>query len=170
LEDQELFLGEGCDAPLIFESRCAGGICHSLEEGTVSGGVDLISDGVAGRLLDQPATYPGLTGCPTEPELLVNSADPSRSLMLLKLTDTHACGDAMPVPHASQALSESDYSCVSRWVVSIIADGGGAAATGGVTGSGGAAATGGAIGSGGTAATGGATGSGGALGTGGAGL
>lgn len=164
------FAGKSCDARPIFETSCNTNLCHETEDGLPPfGGIDLLAPGIAGRLLDQPASYENvhdLAACPTSAsELLIDSENPEQSLLLTKLTGQHACGDAMPIPNPPNALSDEDIDCVRRWIASVIegAPPGGPLTSGGAPGSGG---TGGSAGTGGTA-TGGEDSGGSSGGTGG---
>lgn len=168
---------EVCDALPIFAERCAGAACHGSGDGTPpTGGVDLLAPGVAERLVDVPASYPGLGCAPDTPALLLDTVDPSSSLMWAKLTNTQECGEGMPVPYQGAALPEDELKCVISWMQAAVLghDGGtpvgtgGAAGTGGNSGSGGNAASGGDAGAGGDRAAGGDTGAGGDRGAGGA--
>jgi hypothetical protein len=164
-EHLEVGPGEVCDAKPIFETKCGGGSCHSnkMDGSPPGGGVNLVDPGVEARLLNVPATYPTLTGCPEPPELLVNSADVDSSLMWTKVSNTQACGDGMPYPHSLSKLNGPDMDCVYSWLQGLVA--GGAPGAGGTTGTGGdSSGTGGDTGAGGTTGTGGDEG-----GTGGAG-
>lgn len=115
-----------CDPTDIFADRCSGSICHGAgDAGPPGGGVELIAAGFESGLVDQPASYPNLSDCPTTAELLIDSSDPSASLMLKKLTGTHSCGDGMPVPYPVTALSDDEYACVELWVNDLAAQAGG---------------------------------------------
>ncbi len=166
LKDPNRFAEAGpCNAKPIFESACAGSICHGPAEAgeTLTGTVDLISPGVEQRLLNQRATYANVEedpeACPTDsPELYIDSSDIERSLLLTKLTGGHACGARMPL--GPFPLDASDINCIHEWTEAVIADAamsgtGGNAATGGASATGGGTATGGDAATGGAAATGG---------------
>lgn len=147
-----------CDAEPLFEEECSGSICHSSKaDGTVAGGVNLDPPGVGARLLNQPATYPKLEGdgCPEVPELLVNSAEPEKSLLMLKLRDEQTCGDGMPHPYRTSKLSPSEMACVEAWMAELIENGAEGTGTGGQSGTGGDSGAGG-------SSSGGSDGSGGA--------
>jgi hypothetical protein len=104
--------------------RCGTEGCHGAgEDGTVAGGVDLNLPDAESRVYNLPATYPGLTGCPSPPELLVNSANVSASLMLTKIYGTHSCGDGMPVPRIVKALKGEELVCYENWIQSMADEG-----------------------------------------------
>jgi hypothetical protein len=147
----------GCFEAIVYNS-CSGGICHTGEpgEGPPGGGIDLSAVGYAARLYNQPAQYPGVTASATCPpataEKLIDPAGVESSLLWKKLTNTQACGDAMP---GDPLLPQTDLDCVKALMQEIIADppapgggsggsgsGGGSGAVGGAT-SGGSPATGG---------------------------
>lgn len=145
--------GQECDARPIFEERCSGAICHGEngEEGP-AGGVDLVSPGVEDRVYNVAASYKNVSdpeACPSTPELLINPASPEASLMLTKLSGTHSCGDAMPIPNPP-GLSSSEQECIRRWVLSVIENGGGNGGLGGASGTGGTDGAAGAMSTGGT--------------------
>lgn len=152
---------ENCDPLPLFEQHCQSDGCHELGDAgeQPDGGVDLLSPGVAARLVGVPATYPDVPeteGCPDPPELLIDPNNWEASLLWTKLNNTQACGDGMPIPHAVSAFDETQMACVEDWIKGLIAEpnaGTGGSGMGGAAGSGGAAA-----GSGGAAAgTGGAS-------------
>ncbi len=136
LENKDEFLTPGagtvCDPTPIFEASCAGGICHTAENGMTPGGsIDLFSPGFGEALIDRPATYASVTNpddCPETPELIVNSANISESLMLKKVYDTHSCGSAMPI---GPSLSDADIACLESWATGLVEGGGMGAGTGG---------------------------------------
>lgn len=115
---QQYGLRNDC-APVLLEQNCSGLSCHG--KGATRGGIDLVSPDLPERLLDQPATYPGLTGCPTPPELLVDSQSPDSSLLLKKVEGRQQCGDAMP----DLRLSDEQIECLTEWVFALTADKGG---------------------------------------------
>lgn len=101
----------------LLPDRCGGSGCHGPDDqGIIEGGIDLVSPGVDARVVDQPARYPGLSGCPSPPELLVNSTNSAASLILSKVYDTAACGEGMPVPIGLVALKGEDLVCLENWV------------------------------------------------------
>lgn len=129
-----------CDLPLAL-SYCGGGTCH-YDTASLEAGSDLalwsresnaLLPGVEARLVNVPATYHNVhnpEACPTEPELLINPTDVEQSLILKKLTGTHACGNEMPqfpyqelgtvdVPGAQR---EQLVACVRQWVTLLVAD------------------------------------------------
>jgi len=109
-----------CDAPLIFEQKCGSSVCHGAEDGAdLDGRPDLTSPGVGGRLLNAPAQYPQLDGCPSPPELLIDSSAPENSLLWKKLNGTQECGDGMPIPHSLAPLPRDDLACVFEWMEGV---------------------------------------------------
>jgi hypothetical protein len=62
-------------------------------------------------------------GCPPGTFKLVDSANPTNSLLYMKLrpfgdVDTHPCGNPMPV---IGSFSSDDKTCVLRWIESVAA-------------------------------------------------
>lgn len=90
-----------------FRNSCGSSNCHS--KGTDQ--VDLVSDGVADRLVDKPARNVICKG-----RTLV-ATDGSASLLVQKLTEKEPpCGVSMPV---TGTISAADKKCVLDWVESI---------------------------------------------------
>jgi hypothetical protein len=90
-----------------FRNSCGSVACHS--KGAQQ--VDLLSEGVAGRLIDKPARNIICKG-----RTLV-ATDGSASLLVQKLTQKQPpCGVMMP---ASGTISAQDKQCVFDWVVSV---------------------------------------------------
>jgi len=110
--------GDGCppdlDLDALFEDRCGTSVCH--EGDGAGGGVDLISDGVAARLVDVPAT--GKDDC-VPSSVLVDSSDLDASYMLEKLTSSRPeCGDPMPLLQAQ--LTAGEVACVREWAAALV--------------------------------------------------
>jgi hypothetical protein len=101
----------GAEAPAcvltLFQNTCGLSGCHA--KGTTAQ-TDLASDGVADRLLDQPAKNAMCKG-----RTLV-ATDGSPSLLVEKLSGNPPCGAAMPL---GGALSAKDKQCVFDWVASV---------------------------------------------------
>jgi hypothetical protein len=89
-----------------FQSTCGTAACHAAGAQQV----DLISNGVAGRLLDQPAKNAKCKG-----RTLV-ATDGSASLLVQKLSGTPPCGEAMP---EGKTIAAKDKQCLFDWVVSV---------------------------------------------------
>jgi len=116
---QQFGLRNDC-APVLLEQNCSGPTCHG--KGAKTGGIDLLSPGLPERLLNQPATYPRLTDCPSPPELLIDSQSPESSLLLRKVEGRQQCGDAMPPDsdtHPEFRLSDEELACLSEWVFAL---------------------------------------------------
>jgi hypothetical protein len=111
LQDPDRFRGEGgtgtCDVEQLFMDTCTGTGCHGA--GTPAAGVDLVTAGVAARLVDAPAS----TTCPGRVE--IDSADPANSLILEKVSEAMpSCGAAMPF--LGEMLTPEEIACVEEWV------------------------------------------------------
>lgn len=100
----------------FFENSCDSPVCH----GAASSVLDLVSPGVASRLIDRPASAEAACAGGT-----LVSTDGSSSLLLEKLT-TPTCGEKMPFGGAAAQPAEID--CVRDWIESL---GAGAADDGG---------------------------------------
>ena len=103
---------EGAECPdvpaEIFATKCAAGPCHAAY--TPAAGLDLITPGVAERLVGEPAAGEECAGMGT----LAVPDDPEASLLYLKLTGTPPCGAAMPL--LAEPLSDKELSCVRDWI------------------------------------------------------
>jgi hypothetical protein len=91
----------------VLASRCAGLECH----GPGAPEVDLISPGVAARLVDQPSSSTLL--CAGRTYL---ATDGSPSLLLDKLKATPPCGSPMPL---KGNLGSQHVACLVDWVASL---------------------------------------------------
>jgi len=110
---------------MILKANCSAASCHgtaTMPPGDTGSGLDLFSPGVEGRAYNQPADYKNVKNpeaCPTTPELLINPAGLDSSLMWMKITKTHACGDDMP---QLVTFDETETACYKAWLESIIAN------------------------------------------------
>jgi hypothetical protein len=160
---------EQCDVQATLKEACLSAGCHgkNTDPTLVAGDLDLESPGLEARLLDVPAwsrkdseIFDGTAANCDLSEKRVDSADPSKSVMLTKLLGTQSCGAKMPMaPFKFRDDPQADIDCITRWVYCVAGKepptGSGSPGTGG-TGTGGTGTGGG--GSGGTNAVGGGTG------------
>jgi hypothetical protein len=111
LEEPERFatasdLASSCSAKEVLKTSCAGSGCHGSE--SPAGGLDLVSEGVEARLVNQPAKL-------CAPDLLIDPANPDVSLLLRKVDpNAQSCGLKMPM--GKPALSTAELSCLAQWV------------------------------------------------------
>lgn len=114
LERPERFaLGGPCDDPLAFvHESCTDNAAGCHVPGNQLGTVDLLSPGIAERLLDKP---PGLA---CEGQVLIDSNDPTASFILDKLKPMPRCGGQMPFFRAP--LSERNVACVKAFVDQVV--------------------------------------------------
>jgi len=114
LEDPERFIiaGEcpdGVDVEAdVLAVRCAGVVCHSPGDAP-PGGVDLVSPGVAERVVGVDS--PGCDG-----EVLVVPGDPDASLLVRKLGSDPPCGSRMPL---TGQLGPGEETCIRDWIETI---------------------------------------------------
>lgn len=87
-----------------FASACGTAACH----GAGAPQVDLVSDGVAARLVDQSTAAGGLCA-----GRVYVASDGSESLLLDKLSDAPPCGSKMPLVGSITAVQSQ---CLSDWV------------------------------------------------------
>jgi hypothetical protein len=93
-------------ATTLFKSKCSESICH----GPGAPQVDLVSDGVAERLIGQPSSDTGMCKGKT----LISTSEASSSLLLQKIGDSPPCGSKMPLGGAS--LTSAESMCLQDWV------------------------------------------------------
>ncbi len=118
------YLGQGSDAgaaappdadggcnPVtdIFPVSCTTSACHSAQ--SQQGNLDLESAGLPARLVDKQA-HGG-------PGLLIDSKDPSQSVLYLKTTATPPFGFQMPL--GADPLSPDEMACLLAWVQAAVA-------------------------------------------------
>jgi hypothetical protein len=97
----------------LFEARCGTTGCHAKD----SPQIDLVSPGVADRLVDKSSTSSMCKDRPFVP------TDGEESLLLRKLEVGPPCGLRMPL---GEPLVAADMACVSGWVKAVSdANGGG---------------------------------------------
>jgi hypothetical protein len=104
----------------IFAMKCAGSTCHS--GATPAQGIDLVSDGVAARIIGKMA---GECKGP-----LADPADPEGSELYVKISGD-ACGSRMPI---GAPLSDTEIACVKDWIAAqtpVAATSSGSTSTGG---------------------------------------
>lgn len=110
LDDPDRFTGgtsscaPGTTATSILQAQCYA--CHSTETKATGANLDLQMAGLPGRL------YTTNAACNTKP--LADSANPSQSFFLKKLTATPECGARMP---QGGALNAADTACLTEWLV-----------------------------------------------------
>jgi len=91
----------------LLTDRCGSQFCHGPGEAQV----DLVSDGLEGRLVDAPANEAG--PC-TGTSFIATGGD---SLLLQKVGDPDTCGAPMPI--SGGALSVDEVGCLEAWVVGL---------------------------------------------------
>ena len=94
----------------LFATQCGSSSCHGAGAPTI----DLVSEGVRDRLVDQESL-----ACAGQ--LLVSSTDPLSSYLLNKVTDEPVCGSPMPLSGA--LISPAEYTCLEQWVANLIGSG-----------------------------------------------
>lgn len=94
-----------CNGAYLVEKRCVSG-CHTSTDGA-AGRLDLESEGVSERLKD----VPGGGACSSWK--LLDSSNPSKSLVYLKVTDDPPCEPRMPI---GKALTAAEQACVLEWL------------------------------------------------------
>ena len=113
------------DVQLVFEEYgCT--TCHATGAGANGGYLDLASEDLLGRLVNQNSRS---SGCASE--LLVDLAEPEASVLLKSMDPEryadHGSGECSParMPLGSdRRVSKSDVKCVESWIRSIAGEGG----------------------------------------------
>lgn len=107
--------GGACDVEQLLSDTCTGIGCHGAMD--PAEGVDLMTAGVADRLVDTMSTSIACTG-----RIEIDSADPANSLLLEKITmATPTCGAGMPF--LRPMLTADEIACVEAWVMAAAAGG-----------------------------------------------
>ncbi|HJL20005.1 MAG TPA: hypothetical protein RMH99_30350 [Sandaracinaceae bacterium LLY-WYZ-13_1] len=96
------------DAPSILASSCGGEGCHGPSESAV--GLDLVSSGLAGRLVGVSGSADG----ECNDHVLIDPDDPAASLLSAKTSTAPPCGSRMPL--AGAFLSRAEQACLEDWV------------------------------------------------------
>jgi hypothetical protein len=109
----------GCaDAPSILQASCSA--CHTNPPQPIYANLDLISPGVAARLVGVPA-YTGASGaCGGKGDLLDAGNLPATGILMDKLNFTQTCGLGMPYGTAIP-LSTQDRNCLQAWANGLVA-------------------------------------------------
>jgi len=95
-----------CDGLMILQSNCNGGTCHD----TGSSYTDFVADAAA--WVNEPTNSPG---CSSD-GVVFDTADPSQSLVILKLGSSPPCGSPMPFGTQGNVLSDADIACVEEFI------------------------------------------------------
>jgi len=99
----------GCDpVPTIFVPSCATSACHTAQ--TQQANLDLQSPGLPQRLVEKPASG--------GPGYLIDSLDPGKSVLYLKVTSSPPFNFQMPL--GSPPLSSDEVACIRTWVYAAV--------------------------------------------------
>ena len=104
-----------CDAPAVMVTKCGQAGCHS--NSLPQGGLDLVSPGVAARLLAAPP--PGMNASCADnlrTAYLMPSSNPATGFLFQKLTGSPPCGLMMP---ELGTWTASDASCLQQWATAV---------------------------------------------------
>ncbi len=118
--DTDADTGLSCDVQEVLEAYACT-VCHDATPGLEGAGLDLISEGLENRLLNQPSTN---SSCASES--LINGQDPEASVFLRSLDPERYADAGNPMcqpavmPLGSELrMSESDVDCMEEWVRSL---------------------------------------------------
>lgn len=95
----------------LFATQCGSSSCHGAGAPTI----DLVSEGVQDRLVDQESL-----ACADQ--VLVSSSEPLMSYLLNKVTSEPVCGSPMPL--SGSLISPAEYACLELWVSNLVGGGG----------------------------------------------
>ncbi|MEM7676133.1 MAG: calcium-binding EGF-like domain-containing protein [Myxococcota bacterium] len=105
-------------AAVLADNRCV--TCHDQTPGVEGGDLDLLSPGLADRLLDRPS---GNSSCGGEP--LINRDSPSDSLFLRLVDPERYAAWSDPcigrMPFGGDEVSAADVTCFEQWVEETVA-------------------------------------------------
>jgi hypothetical protein len=104
----------------LFQQTCGASGCHTAT--SPAQGLDLVSPGVASRLVDVRETEMPALGL-----FLIDSAQPQSSVILTKLQASTVPYGAL-MPFGGTPLTPQEVGCVAAWIETAIADGGPAGA------------------------------------------
>jgi hypothetical protein len=102
-----------CDPKLLLRVYCQGSGCHGPNPDP--GQLDLLSPGVEQRLVNQLAYAEG--ECTNE--ILLDPANPTKSLFIQKILNDEDCGSVMP--YSGQAPGKAEIQCLEDWALGLIA-------------------------------------------------
>jgi hypothetical protein len=105
------------DADGIIRTACGG--CHTNPPVPVYAGLDLVSPGVAQRLVGHPTDTSTYGACKGKGNLLDRGVLPATGILIDKIThDTPSCGLSMP--YDIPLLSDADQSCLQAWANGLV--------------------------------------------------
>jgi len=117
--------GPSCDVQAVFSTyNCTA--CHDATPGLEGGGLNLLSEGLAERLVNQPSQ---MNNC--SQELLINTANPDASIMLRVLDPERFAEHGNPscqvprMPLGPNHVTRADVNCLEAWVRDLATHGGG---------------------------------------------
>jgi len=94
-------------------------VCHSATAKSAYADLDLMTDGVAMRLVGVPATTTGANGvCGGKGNLLNKTTLPATGILIDKIKGTQTCGVRMP---QGGMLSAADTACLQAWANGLVA-------------------------------------------------
>jgi hypothetical protein len=110
-----------CDnSMLVLENNCTG--CHTSLSAPFSGGLDLMSDNVAARLVGKPAAAMTSTNqamCSGKGNLLNRGTLPATGVLIDKIKQIPGvCGSPMPLGAAK--LAQEDLDCLQAWANGLV--------------------------------------------------
>jgi hypothetical protein len=110
-----------CDnSEIVLQVNCT--TCHSPGAATFSAGLDLMSDGVAMRLVGKPAATANVNNgamCAGKGNLLNRGTLPATGILIDKINAiTGLCG--FPMPLEGDKLQQEDLDCLQAWANGLV--------------------------------------------------
>lgn len=94
----------------ILIPKCGDAVCHAAGA-MPAGGLDVVTPGLADRLLDVPAI-----GCLDR--TLVSTTSTAKSVLIDRVQDSPECGTRMPL--LRPALTQAERTCLSAYVYDLV--------------------------------------------------
>jgi hypothetical protein len=108
------------NAMTVLSDNCSGS-CHNPGADAIYANLDLMSDGVAGRLVGKPASTTTTANgmCGGKGNLLNSGTLPATGILIDKINfKTGVCGSGMPF--AGTKLAQTDLDCLQAWANGLV--------------------------------------------------
>ncbi len=111
-----------CDnSMLVLENNCTG--CHTVLSAPFSGGLDLMSDNVAARLVGKPTSTMTSTNqamCSGKGNLLNRTTLPATGVLIDKINQVPGVFCGNPMPYGAPKLAQEDLDCLQAWANGLV--------------------------------------------------
>jgi hypothetical protein len=105
------------NADTLLRTKCT--TCHSSPAPIIYANLDLMSAGVAQRLVGQPATTISSGACGGKGNLLDPGVLPATGILIDKINFSQTCGSGMPV--GGVVMAPADIDCLQAWANGLVA-------------------------------------------------